>query len=361
MTTDPTTRDATAAIGEAMTVLGPVPADALGTVLPHEHLLVRLWMPTADAERRFDAPLTIENLGRIRQGWGYSTQNVSLTSERLAIRELGRYAAAGGGTLVDLTQPGIGRDPQALVRISRATGVHIVMGFGAYVVQTHPAWMADATVDELAAAFLRDAADGIDGTGIRPGIIGELGCSWPLDPAELRVLQAGARVQAETGLSISIHPGRDRRAPFEIVEHLAAAGADLRRVVIGHLDRTVQDLPGLIELARTGVSLEFDLFGLETSYYPWPGVAQGLSDAQRLDLVRGLIDAGHGRQVLVSHDICTKHRLARYGGHGYDHLITNVAPWMRERGFEEGEVTMVLASNPAEVLRRAAPRPSAQT
>jgi phosphotriesterase-related protein len=122
-----------------------------------------------------------------------------------------------------------------------------------------------------------------------------------------------------------------------------------------HLDRTVQDLPGLLEIARHGLYLEFDLFGLETSYYPWSGVPQGLSDAQRLALVRGLIDAGFGDRVLLSHDICTKHRLARYGGHGYDHLLTNVRPWMRTRGFEESEIDRLFVANPAEMLAGSAP------
>jgi len=334
-----------------MTVLGPVPVSELGVILPHEHLLCRLYVPP-DVVRgeQFDRPLTLANLGWVRQNWSGNADNVRLTSEHLAIAELARFRDAGGGTLVDVTLDGIGRDARALGRISRATGVHIVMGTGAYVGPTHPDWVRTASVDELAAAMIDEAGRGVGTTAMRPGIIGELGCWWPLQPAELRVLQAGARAQQATGLAISIHPGRDRVAPLEIIGLLAAAGADLGRVAIGHLDRTVQDLPGLLDIARQGVYLEFDLFGLETSFYPWSGVPELLSDAQRLNLVRGLIDAGFGDRILLSHDICTKHRLARYGGHGYDHLLTNVRPWMKTRGFEDGEVTRLLATNPATLL-----------
>ena len=74
------------------------------------------------------------------------------------------------------------------------------------------------------------------------------------------------------------------------------------------------------------------------------------SDAQRLDMVRGLIDAGYGSRILVSHDVCTKHRLARYGGHGYDHLVSNVMPWMRQRGFSDAEIDAIFVRNPAEFL-----------
>ncbi len=334
-----------------MTVLGPVPLGDLGVVLPHEHLLCALYVhPEQRADPHFNEPLTLANLGRVRQHWSASADNVRLDSERLAIVELARFKAAGGGTLVDLTLDGIGRAPTALARISKATGVHVVMGSGAYVAVTHPGWIVDASIEEIAAAISGEARRGVGAGGILPGIIGELGCSWPLEDVEVRVLWAGARAQAETGMAISIHPGRDRAAPFQIVDHLVAAGADLRRVVIGHLDRTVQDLLGLIELARLGPYLEFDLFGLETSYYPWPGVAEGLSDAQRLRLVRDLIDAGYGDRVLLSHDICTKHRLARYGGHGYDHLLSNVAPWMRTRGFSDAEIDRLLVANPAAML-----------
>jgi phosphotriesterase-related protein len=337
-----------------MTVLGPVPASELGVVTPHEHLLVTLYTwPEQRDNPRFGERVTLSNLGWVRQHWSMTADNTRLTSEALAIAELRRYKAAGGGTIVDLTQDGIGRSPGALVRISEASGVHIVMGSGAYIGPTHPEWVRTASVDELARAFVREARQGVKGRrggGVRPGILGELGCSWPLEPAESRVLDAGARAQQETGLGISIHPGRDRSAPFEIVDRLEAAGADLSRVVIGHLDRTLQDLPGLIELGRRGVMLEFDLFGLETSYYPWSGVRAGLSDAQRLDLVRGLIDAGLGTRIVMAHDICTKHRLARYGGHGYDHIVSNVIPWMRTLGFTEPEIHDLTVANPARLL-----------
>ncbi len=340
-----------AASASVMTVLGPVSAADLGIVLPHEHLLCRVYRPADQgADERFHERVTLGNLGWVRQHWASNADNLRLTSERLAIQELQRFKDAGGGTLVDLTQDGIGRSPAALARISRATGVHIVMGCGAYVAPTNPAWIATATTGAIADRLVAEANGGVGPARIRPGIIGEIGCSWPLEAVEGRVLVAAALAQARTGLAISVHPGRHRAAPPQIVERLAAAGADLSRVVIGHLDRTVQDLAGLVEIARSGPYVELDLFGLETSYYPWPGVAEGLSDARRLILVRGLIEAGLGDRILLSHDICTKHRLARYGGHGYDHLVSNVLPWMRDRGFDEAEIDLLFRTNPATML-----------
>lgn len=339
----------------AMTVLGPVPVAELGITLPHEHLLIHIPdfidLDEQTLRGHQNEPVTLENLGWIRQYWTYNRDNLQLTSESLAITEVARFAAAGGTTVVDVTVPGLGRDPQALARISRVTGLHIVMACGAYVAKSHPAWIRDATETQLAESFIADARDGVGVTGVKAGII-KVGCTWPLDTNEEKALRAAARAQRTTGLSITLHPGRNRAAPLQVAQILADHGADLRRVVMGHLDGRVQDLDGLRELGALGLFLEFDVFGMESSYFPVPGVTEldGLSDSQRLALVRSLIDVGLGSQVLVSHDIGTKHRLAAYGGHGYDHLVSNVIPWMRQKGFTPDEIEMVFVRNPARAL-----------
>jgi phosphotriesterase-related protein len=351
----------------AMTVLGAVPVAELGVVLPHEHLLIRLRPfidpSNPDLAERVGEPLSMDNLGWVRQYWTYNADNMRLDDEELAITEAARFVAAGGSTLVDLTLPGVGRDPAALARIARATGLNIVAGCGAYVDWLKTPEQREASVDALAEAWLIEIKDGIDGTSVRPGIIGEIGCSWPLEPSEERALRAAAIVQRATGLSISLHPGRNRAAPAQLLALLGEAGADLRRVVIGHVERTVQQVDALIALAASGVYIEIDCFGLETSFFPVPGIddIDMPNDAQRLAFVRALIDAGFGGQVLLSQDICTKHRLARYGGHGYDHLLANVRPWMVRRGFTDSEVRMLLEANPAELLAISPDRGQAQS
>jgi phosphotriesterase-related protein len=338
-----------------MTVLGPVPVRDLGIVLPHEHLLVRVpdFIEFQEGKLRAlqDAPVTLENLGWIRRYWTYNRDNLRLTDEHLATEEVRRFQTAGGGTIVDVTVPGLGRDPDALARISRATGLHIVMACGAYTAQTHAPWIHDATVERIAEVLVTETRDGVALTGIRPGII-KVGCSWPLHPDEAKVLRAAALAQQRTGLAITVHPGRSRSAPLQIAGILRDAGANLQRVVMGHLDGRVQDLEGLRELGALGLYLELDVFGMESSYFPVPGITglDALSDSQRLALVQGLIGAGLGEQVLVSHDIATKHRLVRYGGHGFDHLVAHIIPWMREKGFTPEDVEMIFVRNPARML-----------
>ena len=340
---------------EVRTVLGPVPADALGPTLMHEHLLIEnpsFVEPDAEADRlRAHRPVgDLPDLGWVRRHWTSNADNLILDDEALAIAELAPLAAAGGRTFVDATVPGIGRDPRALARIARASGIHIVMGSGAYVGPTHPPAIAGLDEAAVAAGLVGEWRNGVDDTGIVPGFIGEIGCSWPLLDRERVVLRAAAIAQAGTGAGLMVHPGRDPRAPAEIVRILADAGADLERVAIAHLDRTIQDRPGLVALARTGVFLEFDCFGLESSYYPFDPTMATLSDAQRLDLVRGLLDAGYGGRILLSQDICTKHRLVAFGGHGFAHLFAEVLPWMWQRGIDQATTTTLVVDNPARFL-----------
>lgn len=336
------------------TVLGPVRASSLGPTLMHEHLLIEnpsFVEPPTPAERaRAHRPIALADLGWVRRHWTNSADNLVLDDEAVAIAELEAFTDAGGRTIVDATVPGIGRDPLALARISRASGVAIVMGSGAYVGSTHPEAIAALHEAELRELLVDEWRNGADGTGIRPGFFGEIGCTWPLLDRERIVLRAVAGAQRDTGAAVMVHPGRDRAAPGEIVRILADAGADLGRVAIAHLDRTIQDVPGLLELAGSGVFLEFDCFGLESSYYPFDPTMATLSDAQRLDLVRALLDAGHGERVLLSHDICTKHRLAAYGGHGFGHLLAEVLPWMWQRGFTPDDTTTLVVDNPARLL-----------
>ena len=68
------------------------------------------------------------------------------------------------------------------------------------------------------------------------------------------------------GAPLIIHPGRDDRAPFEIISILESAGASIHRTVMSHLDRTLQDKEKLLEFARMGCIMEYDHFGNEISH-----------------------------------------------------------------------------------------------
>ena len=347
--------------GKVQTVLGPVSPDELGVTMMHEHVLSDLskqygTMETASARGFFETPVSIEILSRIRHYDAPNADNARLFDLDTAIEEVALYKRHGGGTIVELTSRGIARDPRGLAQVARATGVNLVMGASYYVAATHPADMAERSEEQIAEEVISDVTQGVGGTGVRSGIIGEIGCTWPLAEHEHRVLRASARAQRATGAALSIHPGRDEKAPMEIIEILDSAGADIGRIVMGHLDRTVFTHETLREIAQAGCYLEWDLFGIEESHYHLNPKVDMPSDAKRMNDIAWLLSQDYGRKVVVSHDVSVKSRLEKYGGHGYSYIAERIAPRMLQRGYTEQEVERILVGNPRDVLTLAEPR-----
>ncbi len=348
-------------IGKIQTVLGPIKPSALGVTLTHEHLLIdlsTLFDPPQEASARaiYHAPLTQETLGYIRYYHASNSENYKLLDMDTAIAEASLYRQRGGVSLVDATSIGIARDPVGLARISRTAGINIVMGAAFYVDDAHPPYVAESDEEELAEQIIRDVSEGVDGSGIRSGIIGEVGCSWPLTANERKVLRAAATAQRVTGAPILIHPGRNEHSPLRIMETLDEAGADLSRAIIGHLDRTVFERDTLRAIGEAGCYFEWDLFGSESSYYRLNPSIHHPNDATKLDDIQWLISEGYGGKIVIAHDICSKHRLLKYGGHGYFYILEQIVPTMRARGFSEDSIQDILVSNPAAILTFVQPK-----
>ncbi len=340
--------------GRVQTVLGPISPENVELTTTHEHLLIDftcMFEPPSTASDRLRAyqPVSMENLAWVGYDPFRNYDNLQLLDEQVAAAEASLFKKAGGGTIVDVTTIGIGRDPLALARIARVTGLNIVMGAGYYVDIVHPDDMNDRSDSDIAREMVADLTIGIGNTGVRAGIIGELGCSWPLTDNERKVLRGGAAAQRETGSAILIHPGRNEAAPFEILDVLADAGADTSRVVMGHIERTIFDEATLLELAGRGCNLEYDLFGWETSYYPL-SERDMITDAQRLAYIKRLVDEGYGQRVVVGQDVFAKYRLVKYGGHGYAHILENIVPRMRDRGLSNDDIDAIFVGNPTRIL-----------
>ena len=224
------------------------------------------------------------------------------------------------------------------------------MGSGFYVNDAHPDYVEHSSEKELADQIIRDILEGVEGTGIRSGIIGEIGCSWPLTVNEKKVLAAAVIAQKETGGSILIHLGRDEGSPEEILEVLIENKADLSRTILGHIDRTVFDREQLIDIAKTGCYLEWDLFGNESSFYSLNPSINHPNDGTKLNTILDLVIEGYGNNILFAQDICTKHRLIKYGGHGYAYILRHIVPYMYAKGFNKQAIENILVNNPADVL-----------
>jgi phosphotriesterase-related protein len=344
--------------GLVQTVLGTLAPEDLGITIMHEHMLVDLAcyfdMPEEASQRAWvDAPVTMDRLGKMMANWSHNHDTGQLWDVEVAIDEALKYRYAGGVSLVDATSLGLGRDPLALARISRATGLNIIMGGSYYVPVSHPADMDDRTEDELTEKIVRDVTLGVDDTGIKSGLIGEVGNFHPLSENERKVLRASARAQVETGAPIMIHPGIDDWSPHGILEILVESGADPRHIVFAHLGMAIWDMGAMTELAQAGCFMEFDHLGAyEDSSIRYMGEYNdsAVSDVQEMDKIEYLVDKGFGDQVVVSHDINFKHSLTKYGGKGIAHILDSIVPRLRRRGFEEGQIDALLVGNPRRAL-----------
>ncbi len=334
--------------GMVQTVRGPLPPGELGITLMHEHLLCDVTPPELAAQGLPEVEITPQNAFEIRYHWCRHYGNHILSDRALMAAELQDFAAAGGGTVVELTIEGIAPDPAGLRLLSEQTGVHIVAGCGTYIESFAGPALA-RSVDEQARRMISAVHDGIDGTGVRAGIIGEIGISDPPTAGELRALTAAALAQSETGASINVHPGRDPASPLAVVEHVRAAGGDVSRLVISHLDRTFRSAEEALRLVDTGAVAEWDFFGIESSHYPFAPFDLP-NDGMRLDHIAALFARGHGEQVAISQDICTRTRLRRFGGHGYAHIPLNIVPMMRRKGFDETMIKQLLVDTPRRLL-----------
>ena len=346
--------------GKIQTVLGLINPDHLGVTSTHEHLFIDLQPihsppQESSAKSLYYEPLSQENIGYVRHYNLNNLDNTQLTDIDTAIKEATLYKRYGGEAIVDATSIGIARDPVGLLRVSHATGLHIIMGSSFYVDEAHPKNIANRSENDIAEEIVRDITEGVGPHRVKSGIIGEVGCSWPLTDNERKILRASSHAQRITGAAMLIHPGRNEIAPLEIIEILGLAGADLDRTIMGHLDRTVFERSTLTQIAQAGCYLEWDLFGKEISYYPWNPAIKMPSDGKRIEDIGWIISEGYQSKVVIAQDICSKDRLVAYGGHGYAYLPSQIAPRMREEGYSEESVHNILVDNPKSVLTFAQP------
>jgi phosphotriesterase-related protein len=304
------------------TVLGPIDPADLGFTLPHEHTQIALW--------------------HIPARWDYW----QLTrDEPLILDELAAFRDAGGSSLVDLTMPGVGRDPSWLADLARASGLNIVMGCGWYRGAYYPAEAVidRRSVEDIADELILESTDGVGETGIRPGIIGEIGTDKPwVSALEERVHRAAARAARRTGLAITTHSvlspvGLDQLRLFQ------DEGADPGRVVIGHAD-SYPHLDHYLAIIERGASIEFDFLGM--SFTP----TERHGESRIVELLCDLLSRGHSDRILLSQDVCHDSQLRRYGGNGYTYLADTFLPGLRQSGVSDVEIETMTVANPRRIL-----------
>ena len=343
------------------TVLGKVEKENLGIISPHEHLFSDItwaFTPPADPIEHKMAfePICMRNLGVLRRNVSFARDNLILDDLDLASYELREFRRAGGGTLADVTVNGINRSPKMLRNAAIESGVNIVMGCGYYYAASHPKDMDDRTVECLADEMLMELTDGIGVAKTKAGVIGELGVSDRIYPNEKKVLEAGAIAQKKTGVGVHVHmsdqPVDGNRFPFglDMLDIFEKSGANVSKVCLNHIGVIMGvDIEYCTEVLKRGAYIALDTFGHEfykDNMIPYPFE----TDLGRVRAIKKLCDKGFEKQILISCDICHKTLLHTYGGWGYDHIITNIIPMMRDEGFDEKTIGRLTAGNPADFL-----------
>ncbi len=296
------------------TVLGEIEPAALGRTLMHEHIFCDFYRVT----------------GRL---------NELLNDEALAVAELELLRQAGGGALVEATTPDLGRNAQALRRVSQQTGLHIIMGCGWYRQPFYPPEIDQLPTDQLADILIAELSEGLAGTDIRAGIIGEIGINLDYASAqEERVLRAAARAQKATGAPLTTHASMYPVGLAQL-DILRDEGVDMSRVIIGHCDTYLEQAYHLAIL-EAGAYVQFDTVGRQ-HMNPY---------ARRAEAFVELLRLGWGEQLLLSSDRCFRSDLRAFGGVGYAHVITSFFDMLRAEGVDDATLDTITIENPRRVL-----------
>lgn len=335
--------------GVVRTTIGDIAPESLGWVLPHEHLkctqLAVFVPPKNDAERCFaHVPVSEQQIDLIREDPLQNLDNIYLPGGDVVQAEVNLFRQSGGGTIVDLTTVGLGRDVHEAARIGEQCGINVVVATGYYVSASHSSNIEQYTEEQLTAEMLGEIEHGIGGSSIRAGVIGEIGTSSEIHMNERKVLRAAAFASNESGCAIVVHVQPPAWLGHEVLDLLLDAGASADRVALAHMD-TALDTSYHAELLDRGTHIMYDGFGLN-----WDFKSLGLevpSDGQRVDAVMSLLARGYGNHIMMSHDVCTKIHLSRFGGPGYAHLFTQIAPMLRAGGCSDTDLERCFGKNPA--------------
>lgn len=297
------------------TVNGLINREELGITMCHEHLALDLSGVRGDEDSTFD-------------------------NRALIVEELNKMKAYGVKAVVEVTCNDMGRDAKVLKEISGICGIHIIAATGYYLEPYHSKFVRSAEVEELCDVFEKEALEGIDGTEIKAGIIGEVASGMKeMAPSEEKVLIAAAMASVRTGLAVTTHCQMGQLA-MEQSGILQEKGMDPDKIILGHLD-LADDRDYYVKVLDTGVNIGFDTIG-KSPY---------LSDEIRAGNLIWLLEKGYEDHIVLSQDISRKSYLSAFGQYsGYMAIMKDFLPLLRKKGVSEETLKKLLIHNPARIL-----------
>jgi predicted metal-dependent phosphotriesterase family hydrolase len=304
------------------TVTGPIPVGQLGTTLMHEHVLVDFVGAAEVSRSRYDADAAFTRI----------------------LPHLEQARTLGCRTLVECTPAYLGRDPQLLQRLSKASGVQILTNTGYYGAAEDkfvPSHAYRESAAELARRWTREWEEGIEGTGIKPAFM-KIGVdAGPLSAIDAKLVEAAALTNRATGLPVASHTGNGVAA-YDELDLLTRERVPLSSFIWVHA-QSEKDPAFHVGAAKRGAWVEFDGVGPKT-------VERHVELVSRMR-AEDLLD-----RVLVSHD-AGWYRVGEPDGgefRPYDTLFTTFVPALKAAGFTDGDVERLLVENPRAALTRVA-------
>ncbi|MDL2218157.1 phosphotriesterase [Christensenellaceae bacterium OttesenSCG-928-M15] len=360
-------------MAKIMTVLGAIAPEELGVTSMHEHILMtggcwrKMYLdrhPGIKEPVRGDAKVTLSNTGILRRNNMLCDDAQNLDDEEAMCGEVQDFKESGGNTILELSVPGLRGDTEGVRRISKKTGVNVVMATGFYLESSWPEELKAYHTDDYYAYMMNEYENGIDGTDIKPGLL-KIGMGG-LTKNEEMALRAACRVHHKTGLSMTIHPpsghGGDARALIKILKE---EGMDLSRTVIAHLGGSLfssdmkynilhpEDWKLKLDYAKTlmdaglNISIEFlnqSDMEMEADVNP--------TDWMKMAGLVALIEQGYANQIVLGTDLCAKPMARRFGGEGYCRLTSFVLPALKNvAGVSSYAIRTIMEENPKRILR----------
>ncbi|WP_059105577.1 phosphotriesterase family protein [Shouchella shacheensis] len=298
------------------TVRGPISTDEFGVCACHEHLHI--------------------DLSRIKK-----SRDTALTNDKTIKIDVSRFVEAGGKSLIEMTNYGMGRNVLFLKQIAEELDLHIVASTGCYKDPFIPEEAQGWSREQFATHMLKEIREGLEGTTIKPGVIGEIGSSLnEFKPVEVELFHGAIEAAKESKLPLCTHTSLGTLAA-EQVELFSREGLPLSQVVIGHQDLNEDDQV-VLDVLSSGCYVALDTIGKENYR----------SDQDRLTSLLTFVEAGYADKLMLSTDLTRNSHLYAAGGQGFDYTLRVFVPMMKEAGVDEATIQKLLVSNPAKAFAK---------